>query len=109
MPVQVIVTDDEVITQVDVTDPSEIDVVTVEYGQGPPGPPGTPGGTIVTFNQASPSATWTIDHDLTTLAPTVIILLTGQTQPVLTDINYFTGQIVLTFPSPVSGTAYVKP
>lgn len=108
MPVQVVITDDEIDTTVVIDDPSTVSVVTVEYAQGPPGPPGSAGGTRVTHNQTTPAATWTINHGITTLAPNVIILLTGETEPVETDIDYFSGQVVVTFPSPATGTAYIS-
>jgi hypothetical protein len=108
MPIQVVITDDETDTTVVIDDPSEISVVTVEYAQGPAGPPGSAGGASVTHNQTTPSATWTINHAISTLAPTVVILLTGETRPVETDIDYFSGQVVLTFPSPATGTAYIS-
>lgn len=108
MPVQVVITDDETATTVVIDDPSEVSVVTVEYAQGPPGPPGSAGGASVTHNQTTPAATWTINHAISILAPTVVILLTGETRPVETDIDYFVGQVVLTFPSPATGTAYIS-
>lgn len=108
MPVLIEILDDETSTAVVIDDPSEVSVVTVEYAQGPPGPPGSAGGASVTHNQTDPAATWTVDHEISTLAPTVVILLTGETRPVETDVDYFDGQVVLTFPSPATGTAYIS-
>ena len=108
MPVLVEILDDETETQVVIEDPTEIPVVEVQYAQGPQGPPGSAGGASVTHVQDTPAGTWTIDHEISTLAVKVIILLTGETRPVVTDTDYFAGQVVLTFPSPVTGTAYIS-
>lgn len=59
-------------------------------------------------DQSSAASVWTIDHPLNTI-PNVVILLTGQSAPVITDTEYTSlNQVVLTFPSPETGTAYLS-
>lgn len=75
--------------------------------QGPAGPPG-PSGAAFAFHQTTPAATWTISHSLTKKPPVVILLDSAPTVPVVTDTVYpDTDTVVLEFPSPESGYAYL--
>jgi hypothetical protein len=87
--------------------PAPADLALAPIVRGPKGDPGLPGETYV-FNQATPAATWSIPHALTIFAPKVLILLSGEASPVITDTQYSSGQVVLEFPSAVAGTAYLS-
>jgi hypothetical protein len=59
-------------------------------------------------DQSSAAAVWTIDHLLNTF-PNLVVILTGQTAPVITDVEYTSAnQVVLSFPSPETGTVYLS-
>lgn len=60
-----------------------------------------------THVQAEPSATWVVTHNLGSY-PVPTIILTGETEPVYTDIEYLDANtLTLSFAEPVSGTVYL--
>lgn len=57
--------------------------------------------------QASPSATWTIDHDLAKRASVSVVDSAGSI--IICDVSYTSdNQVVLTFDSSTSGQAYLN-
>jgi hypothetical protein len=75
---------------------------------GPQGPAGTfsPGDVAYTHTQNSPSATWTINHNLG-FNPVAVVLDSGGTQ-CEGAISYPTvNQMVITFTGAFSGVAYI--
>lgn len=82
--------------------PTEVIVVPVAGSTGPAGPPGT----RYEFIQASPAATWTIQHNLNAY-PSFLFFTDGDPDtPVFTDVTYpDSNTAVVTWPSPESGRA----
>lgn len=71
-------------------------------------PSGGGGSAGYVHDQSVAAAVWTIDHLLNTF-PNVVVILTGETAPVITDIEYTSAnQVVLSFPSPETGTVYLS-
>jgi hypothetical protein len=75
---------------------------------GPPGPAGPPGpGAVYEFTQASPSATWTVTHNLG-LHPSVTVVDTGGSV-VIPDVHYASvNALTISFGSATSGAAYLN-
>jgi hypothetical protein len=75
---------------------------------GPQGAPGTfnPGLIFYVHTQASPSAVWTINHNLGG-QPTAVVLDSAGTQCEGTFSYPSSNQMVITFTAAFSGTAYV--
>ena len=75
---------------------------------GPQGPAGVfdPGDIFYVHTQASPSAVWTINHNLTG-NPTAVVLDSAGTQCEGTFSYPTLNQMVITFTGAFSGTAYV--
>lgn len=75
---------------------------------GPQGPAGPSGSSAVFYvhTQSVPSAVWTINHDLDG-HPTVVVLDSAGTQCEGTFTYPSTNQMVITFTSAFTGTAYV--
>lgn len=71
--------------------------------KGPAGPAGD--GTAYVHTQTSPASTWTITHGLGRVPHNVQILIDGV--EVFTDTTIDATYVVLTFPSPESGVAYI--
>lgn len=72
--------------------------------KGDPGPPGSGGGGF-THTQTTPSASWTITHNLNAYPP-VVVLVGGE--QVYTDVAYVDANTVsLSFPTPTAGAAYL--
>lgn len=58
--------------------------------------------------QPSPSAEWLIQHNIGAIREPVILLASDPTHPVYTDVTYVNSdRMLLIFPEPVSGWAYV--
>jgi hypothetical protein len=72
--------------------------------QGPPGPPGDAAGYV--YNQASPSSTWVIVHNLARY-PAITVVDTGGSVVIPSVVYDSTMQITVTFGSPTSGKAYL--
>ena len=73
---------------------------------GPQGPSGAQGSVFYVHTQSVPSATWTINHNLNG-NPTAVVLDSAGTQCEGT-FSYPSGnQMVISFSSAFSGTAYV--
>lgn len=73
--------------------------------QGPQGPQGTSGDAHYVHNQVTPSASWTITHNLGKM-PSVTIVDSADTE-VEGDIQYTSvNQVVVTFSGAFSGKAY---
>lgn len=71
------------------------------------GPQGSAGSSY-THTQAAPASVWTITHSLGKYPMPTILLDDDPSQPVWTDIEYTDANtLVLTFPSPVTGHAYL--
>jgi hypothetical protein len=69
-----------------------------------PGPQGPSGGTGFVYTQTTPAAQWTINHDLGRLPLSTLVVIGGA--QVVADIIFpSASQVVITFPSPMSGTA----
>ena len=82
-----------------------IPVVTVT-AVGPQGPSGSQGSVFYVHTQASPASVWTINHNLNG-QPTAVVLDSAGTQCEGT-FSYPSGnQMIITFSSPFTGTAYV--
>jgi hypothetical protein len=85
-------------------------VATVEIGiVGPQGPPGLSGAAAASYvhNQAVPSASWTITHNLGFFPNVTVQDSTGRT--VEGDITYTnSNSLVLTFSGAFSGVAYLS-
>lgn len=79
--------------------------LTVITVAGPPGaPPGAAGGSIFTYTQSTPAATWTISHNLGRFPASVTVWIGDE--EVSTDIDTpDTSTAVITFSSPQSGRA----
>jgi len=75
---------------------------------GPQGPQGPSGSSAVfyTFNQATPSATWTVTHNLSGY-PTAVVLDSAGTQCEGTFSYPTNQQMVISFTAAFSGTAYI--
>jgi hypothetical protein len=73
---------------------------------GPQGPAGDPTQVFYTHVQSSPSATWTINHNLSGY-PTAVVLDSAGTQCEGTFSYPSNATMVITFTSAFSGTAYV--
>lgn len=71
--------------------------------RGPPGPAG-PSGAGTTFTQASPSGTWTINHNLG-YRPSVEIIDAGGNEVEATVTHTSLNQTVVTFTTPIAGIA----
>lgn len=70
------------------------------------GPPGITGGAFV-HTQSEAAAQWTVTHNLNK-KPTVVVLLTGESVPVTTDVTYVdNNSLLLDFPSPVTGSVHI--
>jgi hypothetical protein len=89
------------------------EIIQVEIGtfgpQGPPGPAGPAGSTTSVFyvhNQATPSATWTIDHNLGG-HPTAVVQDSGGTTCEGNFAYPSINRLVITFSAAFSGVAYV--
>jgi hypothetical protein len=78
---------------------------------GPPGVPGPQGpagasGDRYIHNQTSASASWTIEHDLST-RPFIIVFLDDDPQMIIPDPHYIDlNTASIAFDSPVTGKAY---
>lgn len=75
---------------------------------GPQGPPGAAGaGSSYTHTQSSASATWIIDHGLARKVNVTIYDSIGT--PVYADVVHgTTSQTTITFPSAITGSAYIS-
>lgn len=95
-----------VLPAVKVAPPSSTSV-TVLPVTGPPGPIGTPGGAYFVHTQASPAATWIINHNL---AKKVHVSVFDALNTVIhADIDHGTAnQTTITFPSPAIGSAVIS-
>lgn len=86
---------------------SQVGLVGPPGPPGPPGPSGSPGGASYTHTQGAPAASWTLEHNLGRYQYPVIFL-NGSDEPVLTDTIFpDANTIVLIFPEPVVGVAYI--
>ena len=73
---------------------------------GPQGPPGPTGATYV-HTQSTPAATWTINHNLNTVRPIVLLLDSAPSEPVWADTVYPTpNQAVIQLDVAATGKAY---
>lgn len=75
-------------------------------GVGPQGPEGTAASVFYVHTQAVSSAVWTINHNLNG-EPTVVVLDSAGTQCEGTFSYPSKNQMVITFTSAFTGTAYV--
>lgn len=78
---------------------------------GPPGPPGPSGGAAAAFvhNQLSPSATWTITHNLGMYPAGVVVVDSASTTVEGANITYPNDNtIVLSWLSAFAGIAYIS-
>lgn len=76
---------------------------------GPIGPKGDPGlaGVSLPFDQIVPAAVWTINHGLGRYPSVTVIDSAGD--PIVGDARYPSNNvIVITFTSPLAGTAYLN-
>ncbi len=74
---------------------------------GPPGAAGSAGGRYL-HTQTAVAATWTVTHNLGGYPLATVLLAGDPGRPVATDTDYpDANTLVLTFPSPVSGRAYL--
>jgi len=73
---------------------------------GPQGPAGTAANIFYTHTQATPSATWTINHNLNG-NPTAVVFDSANTQCEGTFSYPTLNQMVITFTAAFSGVAYV--
>lgn len=86
--------------------PSAAHYVPVQGPQGPPGTPGSggPGGSHYEHTQTVPSATWQVAHALG-YRPNISVINTGG-KVVYGDLQHDSNNLaVITFPSPIAGTA----
>ncbi len=82
-------------------------IPTVEIiGVGPQGPAGSPASIFYTHTQAQASAVWTINHNLGG-EPTAVVLDSAGTNCEGTFSYPSKNQMVITFTSAFTGTAYV--
>lgn len=107
---EIVVTREDALTDIAVT-VSDVGIVGPVGPTGPAGPAGPPGsggaGASYIHTQVSPAASWTVQHNLGAIRHPVIILA-GETEPILTDTVYpDLNTIVLIFPAPAAGMAYV--
>jgi hypothetical protein len=73
---------------------------------GPQGPSGAAGSVFYVHTQATPASVWTINHNLNG-QPTAVVLDSAGTQCEGT-FSYPSGnQMIITFTSPFTGTAYI--
>lgn len=86
---------------------SESFVVLVEGPQGPTGPPGADGDRSYTHNQSSPSATWTIAHNLSKF-PSVTIVDSAGTEMIGEIVHDSINHVTATFTTAFSGKAYLN-
>lgn len=81
-------------------------IIAAKGDEGPEGPTGGTGGSFA-YEQITPSATWTIDHNLGYI-PNVTVI-DGLGREVMGDIAHPTlNQTVLTFSAMFSGDAYLS-
>lgn len=81
--------------------------ITAPGPQGATGPGGGGGGTVYEHIQAVAASSWVIDHDLD-CEPDVTVIISGEA--LLTDVTYNTAdQLTVTFASPQSGKARLRP
>jgi hypothetical protein len=73
---------------------------------GPQGPAGTAASVFYTHTQSTPSATWTINHNLNGY-PTAVVFDSANTQCEGTFSYPTLNQMVITFTAAFSGLAYV--
>ena len=87
-------------------DPQELGADVYPARPGPPGPPGPPGanGAGFDFTQASPSAVWTISHNLG-VRPSVSTLSVGGVEMWGTATHLSANVVQVNFSTPVAGTA----
>ena len=84
-------------------------VVTVDIGntgpQGPAGPPGSSGSDIYDHTQSSPSATWTVNHNLA-MKPDVEVRNSGGQVVWAEVLHVSVNQTIIYFSSPMTGSAH---
>ena len=68
----------------------------------PAGPMGRP---YVSFVQSTPSATWTIEHNLA--GDPSVTAFNPDYEPIQGEVTYWTGLAVIVFPAPIAGAAYL--
>ncbi len=81
--------------------------------RGPKGDPGSGGsgggGETFAYRQNTPASQWFISHNLGVYTEPLILLDAEPTTPVWTDVEIAdANNLTLTFPSPVSGWAYIN-
>lgn len=86
-------------------DPGETPII--RGPKGDPGLPGVPGGTVIEWDQTTPAATWSIPHTHGP-APKVVLVMDGDDGPSWTDTSFQTGLVILEFPDPQTGKAYIS-
>jgi hypothetical protein len=73
---------------------------------GPQGPPGLPGSHYI-YEQATPAATWTIEHNLGVKPAVVLELASNPTELIYTDIFYpDLNTIIVEWPNPETGKVF---
>lgn len=94
--------------QTEITDSSGHVTILQSAVIGPPGPPGPPGGGTGSgtyeHNQASPSALWTINHNLG-FRPSITLLTTGGVEFEAEIGHVSENQAVATLTQPLAGMA----
>ena len=98
----------EATQQVTVTGPGQAVKVVPSGPPGPPGPAGAAGGAAISHHQTAAASVWTIAGVSSPRQP-VILLDNEPNRQVHTDVQHYpsTQTVVLTFPSPVTGWAYL--
>lgn len=82
-------------------------VVPVVGPAGAQGNPGTPGGNGFSFTKSVPASTWIIDHNLNRRVHVSIFDVTETV--VFADVEHGSpNQVTVTFPFPVSGSAFIS-
>lgn len=88
---------------VTVIEPPDQITTTLAIGQGPAGPPGSVGGQFQ-FTQASPSAVWTVNHNLG-FRPNVALTTLGGAEVWGEVLHVSANQVLVTFDGPIAGLA----
>jgi hypothetical protein len=99
-----ITVDPAIRVEITVDDPTAI-TIAQQGPQGPVGPPGSPGSVLeFRFTQASPSLSWTVNHNLGFL-PSVTVYSVGSVEVEALVTHTSTNQSVISFSSPTAGSA----
>lgn len=89
-------------------DQPSVVILQTNGGSGPAGPPGPPGGAAFLYVQASPSASWIINHGLGSFVHVTVMNTSGViVEGEITEVSLNT--VNVSFSQPQAGKALVSP